>query len=52
MISQANSVWLKNHWIRCEPVYYRALEITSRKHMTKHFRMAKKDCAQWQLNGS
>ena len=31
---------------------YRALAITSWKHVTKHFRMAKKYCAQWQLNGS
>ena len=28
------------------------LAITSRKNVTKHFRMAKKYCAQWQLNGS
>ena len=47
MISQVISVWLKNHWIRREPVYYRALAITSQKHVTKHFRMAKKYCAQW-----
>ena len=26
--------------------------ITSRKHVTKHFRMAKKYCAQWQLKGN
>ena len=31
---------------------YRALAITSRKHKTKHFHMAKKYCAQWQLDGS
>jgi len=30
----------------------RALAITSRKHVTKNFRMAKKYCPQWQLNGS
>jgi len=29
--------------------YYRAVAITSRKHVTKHFRVAKKYCAQWQL---
>jgi len=29
---------------------YRALAITSQKHVTKHFRIAKKYCAQWQLN--
>jgi len=28
---------------------YRAVAITSRKHVTKHFRVAKKYCAQWQL---
>jgi len=33
-------------------VVYRAVAITSRKHMTKHFRVAKKYCAQWQLKGS
>ena len=32
--------------------WYRVLAITSRKHVTKHFHMAKKYCAQWQLNGS
>ena len=31
---------------------YRALAITSWKHVTKHFRMAKKYCAQSQLNRS
>jgi len=31
---------------------YRAVAITSRKHVTKHFHVAKKYCAQWQLKGS
>jgi len=35
----------------CE-LYYRAVVITSRKHVTKHFCVAKKYCAQWQLKGS
>ena len=33
-------------------INYRTLAITSRKHVIKHFRMAKKYCAQWQMNGS
>jgi len=33
-------------------ISHTALAITSRKHVTKHFRVAKKYCAQWQLNGS
>ena len=31
---------------------YRAVAIMSRKHVTRHFRVAKKYCAQWQLKGS
>ena len=33
-------------------VQYKAVAITSRKHVAKHFRVAKKYCAQWQLKGS
>ena len=32
--------------------FNRAVAITSWKHVTKHFRVAKKYCAQWQLKGS
>jgi len=31
---------------------YRAVAITSQKHVTKHFCVAKNYCAQWQLKGS
>ena len=35
-----------------QSVFYRAVAITSRKHVTKHFVWQKKYCAQWQLKGS
>ena len=38
--------------VSCSGKANRAVAITSRKHVTKHFCVAKKYCAQWQLKGS
>ena len=34
------------------PFCYRAVATMSQKHVTKHFRVAKRTCVQWQLSGS
>jgi len=35
-------------WQELKLSAYRAVAVTSRKHVTKHFSVAKRHCAQWQ----